>query len=77
MGFREPDLREARSAISQMLREINSPYNDGFTSYHCKYELFLLKSWLDEQYSNLPQFDDEPKWQEEWEQERTIRILKS
>ena len=72
MGFRKPDLDSARAAIGGCLVEIRSPYNDGWTSSACKHDLFLLKSWLDEQYQNLPKFQGEEKW----EQELLIQRLK-
>ena len=72
MGFRKPDLDEAARAISASLREISSPYNDGWTSSACKRELYLLKSWLDDEYKKLPRFFEE----DQWEKERLIKILK-
>ena len=72
MGFQKPDLQSARHAIGRALVEIRSPYNDGWTSEACKHDLFLLKSWLDDEYARLPQFPDEQKWQ----QERLVDILK-
>lgn len=72
MGFRKPDLDLARSAIAASLREISSPYNDGWVSQACKRDLYMLKSWLDEEYAREPEFSDEDKW----EQERLINILK-
>jgi hypothetical protein len=72
MGFKKPDLAEARWAIQHCLGEIQSPYNDGWTSSACKHDLYLLKSWLDDQYQRLPRFVGEEKW----EQERLISILK-
>ena len=71
MGFSKPDLDLARSAIASCLREISSPYNDGYTSAYCKQDLYMLKSWLDDEYARLPKFVDEDKW----EQERLINIL--
>lgn len=53
------------------MREITSPYNDGFTSSYCKRDLYMLKSWLEQEYARLPQFSGE----ESWEQERLIEIL--
>jgi hypothetical protein len=72
MGFRKPNLDDAYSAIRTSLGEIHSPYNDGWTSSSCKQELYLLKCWLDEEYSKLPKFVGEEKW----EQERLIKVLK-
>ena len=72
MGFRKPDLDSAQQAIRACLREIRSPYNDGWTASACKYDLYMLKSWLDDQYKRLPTFVGE----QQWEQERLIKILK-
>jgi hypothetical protein len=72
MGFQKPNLDTARSAIQRCIGEIRSPYNDGWTSSACKHDLYLLKSWLDDEYQRLPRFSGE----EQWEQERLIKILK-
>ena len=72
MGFRKPDLDSARHAIRACMGEIASPYNDGWTASACKHDLYLLKSWLDDEYHRLPTFVDE----QQWEQERLIKILK-
>jgi len=73
MGFRKPDIESAYSAIRTSLGEIHSPYNDGFTGMSCKEELYMLKCWLEQKYSELPTFAGEEKW----EQEQIISILKS
>jgi hypothetical protein len=72
MGFRKPNLEDAYSAVRTSLSEINSPYNDGFTGFACKQELYQLKCWLEDQYNDLPTFNGE----DEWEQERIVQILK-
>ena len=72
MGFLKPDISKAYSAIRQSLVEIRSPYNDGFTSSYCKKDLYVLKCWLEHEYSKLPTFTGE----EAWEQERVVEILK-
>jgi hypothetical protein len=71
MGFSKPGLDSARIVIGQSLREISSSYNDGFIQRHCKHDLYMLKCWLEDEYSKLPTFTGE----EEWEQERIIKIL--
>jgi hypothetical protein len=73
MGFRKPDIESAYSAIRTSMGEIHSPYNDGWTSSSCKHELYMLKCWLEEEYSQLPKFVGE----EQWEQERVVDILKN
>lgn len=72
MGFQKPDLNMARLAIGTCLVEIRSPYNDGYTSSACKHDLYLLKSWLDDEYNHLPKFGGE----DQWEQQRLVDILK-
>ena len=72
MGFKQPDITSAYSAIRKSLLEIGSPYNDGFTSSNCKKDLYLLKCWLEDEYQKLPIFVGEDKW----DQERMIEILK-
>lgn len=72
MGFRKPTLEDAYAAIRTSAMEINSPYNDGFTGFACKQELYQLKCWLEDIYNKLPEFDGEDKW----EQDRMIQILK-
>ena len=73
MGFKKPELHEASWAIRRALSEIHSPYNDGYVQSACKHELYMLKCWLDAEYSKLPTFAGE----EQWEQERVIDILKN
>lgn len=72
MGFQKPDLGSAQHAIQACLREIRSPYNDGWTASACKRDLYMLKSWLDDEYKRLPAFVGE----QQWEHERLIDILK-
>jgi hypothetical protein len=72
MGFKKPNIETAYSAIRKSLGEIRSPYNDGYIQRDCKHELYLLKCWLEDEYSRLPEFTGE----EEWAQERLVEILK-
>jgi hypothetical protein len=72
MGFRQPDINDAYSAIRKSLGEIHSPHNDGWNQSSCKQELYMLKCWLEDEYNRLPTFIGE----ELWEQERVIKILK-
>jgi hypothetical protein len=72
MGFKKPNIESAYSAIRSSLVEIASPYNDGWTSSTCKFELYQLKCWLEDSYNKLPTFAEEEKW----EQQRLVEILK-
>jgi len=72
MGFLKPNIDSAYSVIRKSLGEIHSPYNDGWTQRSCKHELYMLKCWLDVEYSKIPTFEGE----EQWEQDRVIQLLK-
>lgn len=72
MGFQKPDLITAQQAIRACLAEVHSPYNDGWTASACKHDLYMLKSWLDDEYAQLPRFSGEL----EWKKQRLIEILK-
>jgi hypothetical protein len=72
MGFRKTSLDHTERTISEILAEIHSPYNDGFVQSSCKRDLYMLKCWLEDEYSRLPTFVGE----ERWEQERIVKILK-
>ena len=72
MGFQKPNIDAAYSAIRTSLGEIHSPYNDGWVQSSCKQELYLLKCWLEDEYSKLPTFAGE----EVWGQERLLKLLK-
>jgi hypothetical protein len=65
MGFNRPGLDGARIVIGQSLREISSPYNDGFTSRYCKHDLYMLKCWLEDEYKKLPTFTGEEEWEQD------------
>ena len=73
MGFKQPNIQQARNAIGRSISEICSPYNDGWTSSSCKQDLYLLKCWLDDEYRKLPTFVGEEKW----EQDRLIDLLQN
>lgn len=67
-----PDLADAYQAIRCCLTKILNRDTPISTSQDCKHELFMLKSWLDDRYGDLPRFPEE----DVWEQQRTIDILK-
>jgi hypothetical protein len=72
MGFQMPDLSNSYSEIRRLCVEIRSPYNDGFTGFHCKQDLYMLKCFIEDQYKDLPTFTGD----EELEQKRMIDKLK-
>jgi hypothetical protein len=65
------DIHAVYSIIRRGLIAMHNPYDD-FTSSYCKHELYLLKSWLEDRYQELPPVVGE----DEWKQERLIKVLK-
>lgn len=73
MGFQRPgDGNNIIAQLSALAAEARSPYNDGWTASSCKYQLYLVKCYLDDVYPTLPNFTDE----EEWEKEHMWKRLK-
>ena len=64
--------------INNAARECRSPYNDGFTGWYVKQDLYQMKFILDEALKNCPDYGTmEKEWLTEQEQKRIIKILKS
>ena len=79
MGFKKSwDVADISQQIHSLARECSSSYNDGFTSFECKKDLYQLKLIVDDALSKSPKFGEiEEKWLTEQEQKRIIKILKS
>jgi diphthamide biosynthesis methyltransferase len=79
MGFKKNwDVADIASQIHSLARECSSMYNDGFTSFECKKDLYQLKLIIDNALSEAPDFGElEQEWLTEQEQKRIIKILKS
>jgi diphthamide biosynthesis methyltransferase len=79
MGFKKSwDVSTIASQIHSLARECSSVYNDGFTSFECKKDLYQLKDIIDRSLADAPDFGDlEQQWLQEQEQKRIIKILKS
>lgn len=64
--------------INSAARECRSPYNDGYTGFYIKQDLYQIKFILDEVIKNCPSFGDtEEQWLTEQEKNRIIKHLKS
>lgn len=64
--------------IHALSRECSSPYNDGFTAFECKKDLYQLKQILDDALLKSPDFgSSEEEWLREQEKKRIIKHLKS
>jgi hypothetical protein len=79
MGLKKNwDAADIANQISALGRECSSPYNDGFTAFEFKKDLYQIKSIIDHALNKAPNFGDlEQQWLTEQEQKRIIKILKS
>jgi hypothetical protein len=79
MGFKKSwDVANIAGQIHSLAHECSTPYNDGFTAFECKKDLYQLKQILDEALARAPDFGDlEAQWLTEQEQKRIVKILKS
>ena len=79
MGFKKSwDVADISHQIHSLARECASAYNDGFTAFECKKDLYQLKNIIDRSLSEAPNFGEiEQQWLTEQEQKRIIKILKS
>jgi hypothetical protein len=64
--------------VHALSRECASPYNDGFTSFECKKDLYQIQEAITFALKNSPNFGEQEKqWLTEQEQKRIIKHLKS
>jgi len=78
MGHRKDwDMNAIRHQIWTMHHEASSRYNDGFTAFEIKKDLYQLKWQIDQALADCSNFSGEDEWLHEQEQERIINILKS
>ena len=70
-------MEDIATQIHAIARECSSPYNDGFTSFELKKDLYQIKEILDTAISRSPTFYGEQEWLTAQEQQRIIKILKS
>jgi hypothetical protein len=79
MGFHKSwDAGDIARQLHGLARECSSPYNDGFTAFECKKDLYQLKKIVDDALAEAPDFGAlETQWLTEQEQKRIIKILKS
>jgi hypothetical protein len=60
MGFRKPmDNNSINHQVYMAGVELNTPYNDGFTQWEIKQDLYKLKWLVDSILSDSPTFSDE------------------
>lgn len=77
MGFKKPlELSDLQMQLMRAHGEICSPYNDGWTSWETKKELFQIKFLLDEMLKQQPTFTGEEEWLKEQEKKQMWSELK-
>ena len=76
MGYNKPDLQKTNILIHTAICEANSRYNDGFTQFEIKKELYKLKWILDEYFDRSPKFTGEDEWIDEMMKRKVVEILK-
>lgn len=63
MGYQKPNLADAFQQVNKANLEMNSSYNDGFTSWHVKQDLYQLYFHLQRTLKNAPEFGEiENEW---------------
>jgi predicted patatin/cPLA2 family phospholipase len=79
MGFKKNwEVGDITSQVHSLAREITSPYNDGYTQWHCKQDLYQIKQLVDQVLARSPDFGDlEQEWLQTQEKKHIIKILKS
>lgn len=70
------NISDIKTQISRISLECKSPYNEGFTSFELKKELYELKFFIDQQLKSSPTFGGEKEWLHEREKEHIIKLLK-
>lgn len=77
MGFRKPiEVNDVKMQLLRTHGEICSPYNEGFTSWELKKELYDIKWLLDEMLKRQPTFSGEEQWLEEQDKRKVWSELK-
>lgn len=79
MGYRQSwNVDDIVRQIHALKRECSSVYNDGYTSFECKKDLYQIKLIVDEALAQSPDFGQSEKdWLTEQEKSRIIKHLKS
>jgi hypothetical protein len=76
MGFRKPmDYNSVHHQICISGVELCSPYNDGYTTWEIKKDLYQLKFLLDEILANSPTYSVEPQFLEEQSKKKMWKTL--
>lgn len=76
MGFKKPmDYTSVHHQIYMTGVEVNSPYNDGYTAFYLKQDLYRIKWLVDSILKDSPEFAGEDEFLKEHEQKVMWRRL--
>lgn len=76
MGFKVTwDVPKILADLRGCAAQVASPYNDGFSAWHCKQDLLQVKYELDRMLRDLPKFADEDEWIRQQEKRDVWRHL--
>lgn len=77
MAFKKPiDVVHTQMQLLSAYHELRSPYNDGFTQFELKKELYELKFVIDKILADSPRFSGEDEWLEEQSKKQLWETLK-
>jgi len=66
-------MSSVEDRIQELVQEVASPFNDGYTQQYFKKELWNLKCLIEDVYEQMPNFGNNEL---EWEKERVYNKLK-
>jgi len=69
------DVSQILTDLRRCAAQVSSPYNDGFSAWHCKQDLLQVKYALDQMLKDLPHFADEDEWIEQQQKQQVWKIL--
>lgn len=69
------DADKIISELRACTREINSPYNEGYSQWGCKKDLYKVKFALDEMLNSCPSFYGEEEFIREQEKNQVWKTL--
>lgn len=70
------DVDNIHIQVRRMMAQICSGYNDGFTQWGVKQDLYRVKWFVDQQLQDCPKFAGEEEWVRQQEQAQIINKLK-
>lgn len=77
MGFRKPmDYNSVHHQVYMTGVELHSPYNDGFSQWTLKQDLYKIKWLVDSILKDSPTFFEEDEFLKEHEKEIVWRTIK-